>query len=191
MTLSFFFSFSNRFLRKCVPNFCLHMHCQFVLQNVKKCFELTYFGCKNVLIFTWNTVVCILVSILGKFASVSMNLCKKDKCTKVPVETTQYVEQKQCLPFELDLAHMSAHHGDPCASYDQGVINAQVFFLSTSLFQTLLLSVWILFLQSPKKLPKLRYFDWKWMRNSTLGVFDKYLCFKNDFSMRDTCILEK
>ena len=73
----------------------------------------------------------MLVSILGKFASVSMNLCKKDKCTKVPVETTQYVEQKQCLPFELDLAHMSAHHGDPCASYDQGVINAQVFFLST------------------------------------------------------------
>jgi len=50
---------------------------------------------------------------------------QKDKCTKVPVETTQYVEQKQCLAFELDLAHMSAHHGDPCASYDQGVINAQ------------------------------------------------------------------
>ena len=73
-----------------------------------------------------------------------MNLCKKDKCTKVPVETTQYVEQKQCLPFELDLAHMSAHHGDPCASYDQGVINAQVFFfyLQWHAIQTALLPVY-------------------------------------------------
>lgn len=51
---------------------------------------------------------------------------QKDKCTKVPVETTAYVEQKQCLPFELNLAQLSAHHGDPCASYDQGVINAQL-----------------------------------------------------------------
>lgn len=42
---------------------------------------------------------------------------QKEKCTKVPVETTEYVEEKQCLPFELDLAQMAAHHGDPCAAY--------------------------------------------------------------------------
>lgn len=42
---------------------------------------------------------------------------QKDKCTKVPVDYTAYVEEKQCLPFELDLAHLTAQHGDPCASY--------------------------------------------------------------------------
>ena len=42
---------------------------------------------------------------------------QKDKCTKVPVDYTAYVEEKQCLPFELDLAQLTAQHGDPCASY--------------------------------------------------------------------------
>merc|ERR1712228_1129461 len=50
---------------------------------------------------------------------------QKEKCTKVPVETTQYVEEKQCLPFELDLGQLSAQHGNPCASYGQGTLNAQ------------------------------------------------------------------
>ena len=42
---------------------------------------------------------------------------QKEKCTKVPVETTEYVEETQCLPFELDLAQLTAQQGDPCAGY--------------------------------------------------------------------------
>lgn len=42
---------------------------------------------------------------------------QKEKCHKVPVETTQYVTEKQCLAFELNLDAISAQHGDPCAGY--------------------------------------------------------------------------
>ena len=38
----------------------------------------------------------------------------------MPVDTTEYVEEKQCLPFELDLAHLNAQHSDPCAGYQSG-----------------------------------------------------------------------
>ena len=42
---------------------------------------------------------------------------QKEKCEKVPVETTEFVEEKQCLPFQLDLAQLSNAQGDPCAGY--------------------------------------------------------------------------
>lgn len=42
---------------------------------------------------------------------------QKEKCEKVPVETTEFVEEKQCLPFQLDLSQLSNVQGDPCAGY--------------------------------------------------------------------------
>ena len=53
---------------------------------------------------------------------------QKDKCTKVPVDYTAYVEEKQCLPFELDLAHLTAQHGDPCASFHVGHLSQVLIF---------------------------------------------------------------
>ena len=54
---------------------------------------------------------------------------QKEKCEKVPVETTEFVEEKQCLPFQLDLSQLSNVQGDPCAGYHV----PQVWTFSTSL----------------------------------------------------------
>ena len=64
---------------------------------------------------------------------------QKQKCDKVPVEVTDYVTEKQCLPFELDLDALSAQHahGDPCASYQVVLLNNSLYlfmFLNFCLF---------------------------------------------------------
>ena len=58
------------------------------------------------------------VSLVDRFKLFLLNQVQKENCGKVPKDTTEQRERKECLPFELTAAQLEdMHRYDPCAQY--------------------------------------------------------------------------